>query len=187
MRINIVRLGNVDLKIVGWLERSLSECFDCEINVVRHSLSLPEECYDSFRGQYVGDLLLRYLAIVDSRFNFEGRVLGVADVDAYSNGLNFIFGIADFNGKYALIFLPRLRPEFYMLPSREWSFEECVLKEALHELGHTFGLNHCLNPDCVMFFSNSIYDTLRKKAAYCMKCAKRIRRNWGIRVSCILE
>jgi hypothetical protein len=29
------------------------------------------------------------------------------------------------------------------------------LKEAMHELGHTFGLGHCADPACVMWFSNN--------------------------------
>jgi len=34
-------------------------------------------------------------------------------------------------------------------------FDEQVL---IGELGHTFGLGHCENPRCVMFFSNSLMD-----------------------------
>jgi len=34
-----------------------------------------------------------------------------------------------------------------------------VIKEAVHELGHAFGLTHCENSKCVMHFSNSLQDT----------------------------
>lgn len=49
-------------------------------------------------------------------------------------------------------------------------FKLRALKEALHELGHTFGLMHCPNSYCVMHFSNSIVDTDMKKAEYCFNC-----------------
>jgi archaemetzincin len=31
--------------------------------------------------------------------------------------------------------------------------------EAVHELGHAFGLTHCEKSRCVMHFSNSLQDT----------------------------
>ncbi|WP_243679610.1 hypothetical protein [Vulcanisaeta souniana] len=51
-----------------------------------------------------------------------------------------------------------------------------ILKEVLHELGHTFGLDHCTDPPrCVMYFSNTIEDTDRKGPGYCQKCMARLR------------
>jgi len=49
------------------------------------------------------------------------------------------------------------------------------VKEAVHEVGHTLGLAHCTNSSCVMFFSNSILDTDRKKSAFCEKCSTFVR------------
>lgn len=46
------------------------------------------------------------------------------------------------------------------------------MKEAVHELGHTFGLVHCIDPKCVMFFSNSLADTDNKNTKFCKKCIK---------------
>jgi archaemetzincin len=48
-----------------------------------------------------------------------------------------------------------------------------TLKEANHELGHTFGLHHCENV-CVMKFSNSLADTDKKPAIFCDTCLKNL-------------
>ena len=42
--------------------------------------------------------------------------------------------------------------------------------EAMHELGHTFGLGHYADPGCVMWFSNTLGETDRKGAAYFPRC-----------------
>ena len=49
---------------------------------------------------------------------------------------------------------------------------ERVKKEAVHEIGHTFGLGHCLNKICVMSFSPSIFDVDRKEVHPCKKCER---------------
>jgi predicted Zn-dependent protease len=49
-----------------------------------------------------------------------------------------------------------------LIPENRSLFHQRVLTEAVHELGHTDGLNHRLNPRCVMFFSNPLVDTERK-------------------------
>ena len=43
-------------------------------------------------------------------------------------------------------------------------------KEAVHELGHTFNLQHCHRTFCVMHFSNSIFDTDKKESLLCDQC-----------------
>jgi archaemetzincin len=53
-------------------------------------------------------------------------------------------------------------------------FRARLLKEAVHELGHTLGLDHCSDPRCVMHFSNKLADTDVKGDAYCDRCVARL-------------
>jgi archaemetzincin len=92
------------------------------------------------------------------------------DVDVFVSNLNFVFGEAECPGKTALISLWRLKPEFYGKASDMELFVERCTKEAVHEVGHTLSLKHCSNPFCVMYFSNSIFDTDRKQSLFCNKC-----------------
>ena len=108
------------------------------------------------------------------------RCLGMVDVDLYSPGLNFIFGEADISAGVAVISVYHLRGG-WGLPYTETLFQERVVKEAIHELGHLYYLNHCPNIKCVMHFSNSLADTDIKEASFCPKCQQRLgkRPKWG--------
>ncbi len=96
------------------------------------------------------------------------RLLGITGADLYVPGLNFVFGLA--KRRTAVISLHRLRQPFYHLPEDREVFSHRVLVEAVHELGHTYGLSHCSDPACVMYFSQTIADTDRKGPTFCAAC-----------------
>lgn len=127
---------------------------------VHAQLPLMETAYDPQRKQYrARDLLERVRAV-------EGeQVLGLTDVDLYASGLNFVFGLAECPGRAAIVSLYRLHAQ-----GNEALFRERIAKEVMHELGHSLGLEHCADPDCVMFFSNSLADTDRKGKRFCAAC-----------------
>ena len=47
--------------------------------------------------------------------------------------------------------------------------------EAIHELGHTYGLRHCRDPHCVMWFSNTLAESGRKGLTFCAAHASQLR------------
>jgi archaemetzincin len=109
--------------------------------------------------------------------SIEIKILTICDTDAYSVDLNFVFGEAYRGGRVAAIYLPRLRQEFYGLEPNKLIFYERIIKEAIHELGHLFGLSHCNNRLCVMHFSNSLYDTDIKEKRFCSDCKNNLMLN----------
>ena len=86
-----------------------------------------------------------------------------------------MFGQASLNGGVAAMYLPRLKQDF---PGRGADtsiiFIERVLKEATHEVGHAFGLEHCPKRSCVMHFSNSLADTDYKAKDFCNTCRNKL-------------
>lgn len=72
-------------------------------------------------------------------------------MDLYVPVLTFVFGEAQVEGKVAIVSNYRLRDELYGLPKNPEQLKERLEKEAIHELGHTFGLVHCREPSCVMY------------------------------------
>jgi archaemetzincin len=166
----LVPIGNADKAFLEALMRHLEEVFGQRMEI-GDSIAPPQESWNRRRGQYLAPLLL---AKLPSLPHLGDRVLGVVDVDIFAPGLNFVFGETDITGRRALISLQRLRQEFYGLPRDENLFRERALKEAVHELGHTYGLKHCPNPTCVMHFSNSLHDTDFKGWNFCPICQRKI-------------
>jgi len=140
---------------------------------IESELETPSKAYDSERKQYQADEMLEHVYLKVQNLE-EGKVLGVTPKDLYSGNLNFVFGQARCPGKACIISLHRLRPEFYGQGENNELYVARAAKEAAHELGHTFGLGHCTNPECVMSFSNSIVDVDRKELKFCEECGKRL-------------
>ena len=169
--IALVPIGQVKESTLAVIGEGLREAFGRDY-LIAAALPHPDYAYDRRRGQYRSDDILAQLRRLDLPAD---RWLGVVDVDLYTPGLNFVFGQAQMGGPAAIIALPRLRQSFYGLPEDETLFHERAIKEAVHELGHTYGLGHCRDARCVMHFSNSLSDTDRKSHHFCPRCMARLK------------
>jgi archaemetzincin len=64
----------------------------------------------------------------------------------------------------------RLRQEFYGLPRDPELFRQRLIKEAIHELGHTLNLAHCDDYRCVMASSHAVEWIDLKDSVLCATC-----------------
>ena len=170
----LIPIGEVDPAVLDHLRVVLSRSFSLPCNSLKE-VEVPSEAYHSRRKQYNSEVILHRLPRY--RPPQGERLLGVTEVDLYVLPLNFVFGQADPASGVALISLCRLHQEYYRLPPDKALFLLRAAKEAVHELGHTYGLRHCPNPKCVMHFSNSLRDTDIKKERFCQRCQSELEKS----------
>ncbi len=166
-RIYLVPVGAVNREVLNVLASALRPIFEREVDTTV-SLPLDRVAYCPERGQYRSDLLLAGLERME--FPEAARVLAVIDADCYTPGLNFVFGQARRPGRDALLALARLREDFHGMPEDAGLFYERAVKEAVQQVGHTYDLAHCADPDCVMHFSDTLEVMDRKSAEMCALC-----------------
>jgi len=123
--------------------------------------------FDPARGQFHSTAILERMAALAAPGT---RLLGVTPLDLYVPVLTFVFGEAQLEGGCALVSLHRLREEFYGLPASNDLLHERLAKEAVHELGHTFGLRHCHDWRCVMASAHGVERLDVKTADFCSAC-----------------
>jgi archaemetzincin len=98
------------------------------------------------------------------------KIIGLTPLDLCIPILTFVFGEAQLGGRLGIVSIARLRQEFYGLPPNPDLTYRRLLKEINHELGHTFGLIHCPNRECVMYLANTIRDVDLKGEVFCGRC-----------------
>ena len=165
--IDLLPFGPVEDAVMETIESSVRNGFGME---ARRLPPQPEPlfAYDAVRGQFDSARILR--EVFDRRDAEARRILAVTRVDLFIPVLSFVFGQAQLEGPAALISLARLRQEFYGFPADGPLLLERTAKEALHELGHSFGLVHCPDPACVISLSSTIEQVDAKNGAFCPGC-----------------
>jgi archaemetzincin len=171
-RIYLLPVGSIEDEVLTMLEQRLQQMLDGEI---RRSapLQTPAAAWNPARRQYEALQVMR--AVTEAAPEDAERVLGITEEDLSIPMLTFVFGQAQLRGRVALMSLARLRQEFYGLPANKELMMTRAVKEALHELGHTFGLVHCPAPSCVMTLANDIQHVDAKEMDFCGGCAVLLR------------
>jgi len=166
--IYVVPIGEVDDEYLTSIAESIEENFGQPVKITPKQ-GLPAHALDAVRDQYNSNLILKDL--LDSAPCDALKVLGVTTVDLFNPIFAFVFGEAQFKGKGAVISSYRLHGN---PPSNSTVGCPPLLsrleKEAIHELGHTFGLKHCTDPDCVMQYSVGLECADRKFSYFCPTC-----------------
>lgn len=163
----IIPIGNTDQDVIRSISDALSGTFHLKVATGK-GMNIPENSCDSRRRQYHATTILKEM-LAEKRGEFD-LMLGITDADLYVPELNFVFGEADVFSGATIISLARLKQEFYGLPADRRLFHQRAAKEAIHEISHACGLDHCPDRKCIMYFSNSIRDTDRKGPGFCNAC-----------------
>ncbi len=132
----------------------------------------PVPAFDPHRSQYDATTLL--LMLNDPPPPPDLLRIGLADVDLFLPVFTHVFGAAQLGGTAGIVSCHRLRPQFEGDPPDQALLRSRLVKEVLHELGHTLGLTHCRVSWCAMAASRVPEEVDLKDAAFCDPCAERI-------------
>ncbi len=154
------------------LDDSAYKTFGYHLKIGKSNIDL-EKTFSTARGQYNSSQILQQIIAnppVDAV-----KVLGVANVDLFIPILTFVFGEAQLRGIGSVITLHRLNNVFYGLAEDKELLRERLVKEAIHELGHNFGLIHCNDQSCVMSSSTYVEGVDQKSREMCAGCRELLR------------
>ena len=174
-RILIVPVGN---QAIGpWVERlmnQLAEAFRVEVQLAK-PLSYPPPAFNPARRKFFANLIADYLREIAGEVDF---VLGFTDVELYSVHYNSVISECHFRSRSAVISVGRLK-DFLFGERPEEVFFERLYKETIRSLGHMLGLPPCSNPKCVMYPSQTLFETDYKSSNFCPECQTRLRLRFG--------
>ncbi len=160
--------GHIDLDLLDVLAENLRRLFPFEVKILEQC-GAPEFAFNNSRQQYMAKAILEDL--VSNAPASCRRVLGLTEADLFIPILTYVYGEAMLPGQAAVISLYRLTGSdsgptvpFEVLAQR-------AVKEAVHELGHTFNLVHCDHESCVMSFAHSLEHIDRKSERFCRYCS----------------
>jgi len=169
--IDIVPIGEIAEPLLVSLKQSIFQTFKIQTRIRKHPFDLPS-VYDPVRNQYNSSGLL--LQLINDVPPETLKVLAVTELDLFIPIFTFLFGEAQLNGKGALVSTHRLHNQFYGIPENKELLKNRLLKEGIHELGHTFGLIHCFTLRCVMNTSTYVEDIDQKSAHFCRICEREV-------------
>jgi archaemetzincin len=133
------------------------------------SAGRPQDTLDPKRRQHSSGKVLAWLLASGPP---GGKVLGLTDQDLFIPILTYVFGEAQLGGRAAVASTARLSEDLELHgPQR---FLERVVKEAVHEVGHAYGLIHCHVPRCVMSRAAGVRDVDEKSTELCPRCRRRL-------------
>ena len=138
--------------------------FSTETNTILQDLSFA---LDDNRNQYHSTAILDRLAASIPPHTV--RVLAIAQVDLFIPILTHVYGEAQLGGTACIVSTYRLNEGRSGINISQ-KYIDRIVKEAIHELGHTFNLRHCPEDACIMHYCRNEEDVDRKSDQLCRYC-----------------
>jgi len=165
-KIIISPIGNIDAEIIGSVEKDITGIFGFQTIL----LPLIEDisfALDSGRNQHNSTSILGKLESCAPDYAL--KVLAITNVDLFIPILTHVYGEAQLGGKTCIVSTYRLK-DFTSTMRAGISLSARMVKEAIHELGHTFNLLHCKDHSCIMHYCRTENDVDRKSDQLCRYC-----------------
>lgn len=158
-------IGKIDAKLIKQIGREVQRIIGYTTRI-EATLQDIEFAHDLSRNQHHSTPILKKLAALASSRTV--KILAITRVDLFIPILTHVYGEAQLGGKACIISTHRLNEGIGMGISER--FCQRAVKEAIHELGHTFNLRHCKDHACCMHYCRTIKDVDRKSDQLCRYC-----------------
>src|SRR5688572_20146916 len=161
----LIVLGNVDRALVESSRQAVVRAYRVPCGVAPGTID-PAFAFHPERGQYHSTTIVERLSGLDAK----ETIVGLTEVDLFIPILTYVFGEAQMGGSSAVVSFHRFAQQFYGLPPDQALLTERLTKTVVHELGHTLGLTHCDDYDCVMAASHAVEWLDLKGSRLCEQC-----------------
>lgn len=170
-RLQLLPIGAVPRELLQSLTPAMTGAFGVPCDILPTSIDPLFSLHGERQQYHSSEILRRMQAYVRSD---SWPILGVTCVDLYIPILTFVFGEAQMGGPCAVVSAHRLRQEFYGLPTDTSLLQHRLIKEAVHEVGHTLDLTHCNDYRCAMAPSHAVEWIDLKESVLCPTCMARV-------------
>ena len=169
--VHLLPVGTVDAPLLENLRSAIPRSLPIACDVLPVTLD-PAPTYHVERQQYhSSEILERMQALVRPG---DWRILGITQVDLYIPILKYVFGEAQMGGPCAVVSAHRLHQQFYGLDRDDDLLGQRLLKESVHELGHTLELHHCQDYRCAMASAHAVEWIDLREPALCEACQSKM-------------
>jgi archaemetzincin len=153
--------------------RVIAEVFDMPVEITESPLFIKG--YDRGRNQHNAQKILNDIQDVYTRqYGTAQYLLLVTPHDLFIPGRDFVFGLSRPPLNIAIVSTARLTNGYYGREERDDDAIDRIIKEGAHEIGHLMGLDHCEDPECIMFLPRTLDDLDRKRKTFCKACRDRL-------------
>ena len=166
--IAIQSFGKFSTEFIEMIYAGIDSVYNVEV-IVLQGIEIPQSAYYEPRNRYRAEKLLDYLE--ENTGDEFTKVLGLTRYDISTTKGEHkdwgIFGLGTLGGRTCVVSTFRLGENKVV----QKLFIERLIKVVNHELGHTFGLNHCLHERCLMEDAKGKIKTVdNETGALCSEC-----------------
>ena len=162
----IAPIGDLETNLIHAIGQAIEQLygFTSQIQPLLQDIGFA---FDVEREQYYSTQILEKLAAAAPDQAL--KVLAIASEDLFIPILTHVYGEAQLGGTACIVSTARLTEDLPLGQANDVA-QARLVKEALHELGHTFNLRHCPDHSCCMHYCRSVRDVDRKTEQLCRHC-----------------
>ena len=182
LRVHLVPVGEVSREMLEQVTAGLRDHAPVD-PVLESAQPLPREARTNEKDRYRAAKILDWLATL--AIDPDGKIIGISEIDLVERKGSIpnwgILGLGSLDGRCSVLSTWRMKRKWENGGAPDWLVRERLWKTAIHELGHTLGLEHCPKVGCLMEDGHGTVKTTDRETALCDDCAHKflqaIRRN----------